>query len=53
MDGADPVTQFLLYFLRAGGTFYSADKKSVQIANQYGQTALQTMHDLMYKYKVD
>ena len=53
MAGADPVTQFLLYFLRAGGTFYSADKKSVQIANQYGQTALQTMYDLLHTAKVD
>jgi multiple sugar transport system substrate-binding protein len=53
MAGADPVTQFLLYFLRAGGTFYSADNKSVQIANQYGQTALQTMYDLIAKDKVD
>jgi multiple sugar transport system substrate-binding protein len=53
MTAADPVTQFFLYFLRAGGTFYSADQKSVQIANQYGETALQTMYDLLNKYKVD
>lgn len=53
MAGADPVTQFFLYFLRAGGTFYSADQKSVQIANQYGETALQTMYDLLHKAKVD
>ncbi len=53
MAGADPVTQFFLYFLRAGGTFYSADQKSVQIANKYGETALQTMYDLLHKAKVD
>lgn len=53
MAGADPVTQFLLYFLRAGGTFYSADNTSVQIANKYGETALQTMYDLINKSKVD
>jgi multiple sugar transport system substrate-binding protein len=51
--GGDPVAQFLLYFLRSGGTFYSADKKSVQIANQYGQAALQIMQDMVDKYKVD
>ncbi len=53
MYGADPVTQFLQYYLRAGGTFYAADKKSVDIANQAGETALQTMYDLIHKYKVD
>lgn len=53
MAGADPVTQFLLYYLRAGGTFYSADQKSVQIANQAGTTALQTMYDLIHTAKVD
>ncbi|MHB8890423.1 MAG: extracellular solute-binding protein [Candidatus Limnocylindrales bacterium] len=53
MAGADPVTQFFLYFLRAGGTFYSADQKSVQIANEHGEIALQTMYDLLHKAKVD
>ena len=53
MAGADPVTQFFLYYLRAGGTFYSADQKSVDIANEAGETALQTMYDLLHKAKVD
>jgi multiple sugar transport system substrate-binding protein len=53
MTGSDPVTQFLLYFLRSGGTFYSTDHKSVQIANQYGQNALQIMQDLISKDHVD
>lgn len=53
MYGADPVTQFLQYYLRAGGTFYTADKKGVDIANQAGETALQTMYDLIHTDKVD
>ncbi len=53
MAGGDPVAQFLLYFLRSGGTFYSADKKSVQIADKSGEAALQIMQDMFNKYKVD
>ena len=51
--GPTPVTQCFLYYLRAGGTFYSADKKSVDIANPAGEIALQTMYDLIHKDKVD
>lgn len=53
MYGGDTVTQFLQFFLRAGGQFYSDDKKSVQIDNQYGEAALQLMHDFFATYKVD
>jgi len=53
MVGGDQMVQFLNYFLQAGGTFYSADKSSVQIDNNYGEVALQTMYDLLNTYEVD
>jgi multiple sugar transport system substrate-binding protein len=53
MMGGDLMIQFLTYFLEAGGHFYSDDGKSVQIDNKYGEAALQTMSDLLNKYKVD
>ena len=53
MMGGDLEIQFLTYFLQAGGQFYSPDGKSVQIDNKYGETALQTMYDLLNTYKVD
>jgi ABC-type glycerol-3-phosphate transport system substrate-binding protein len=53
MMGGDRMNQFLYYFLQAGGTFYSADGKSVQINNKYGEVALQTMYDLLNTAHVD
>jgi multiple sugar transport system substrate-binding protein len=53
MMGGDLMLQFLTYFLQAGGQFYSDDGKSVQLDNEHGETALQTMDDLLSKQKVD
>jgi multiple sugar transport system substrate-binding protein len=53
MMGGDLVIQFLQYFLRSGGEFYTPDLTGVQIANEHGEAALQIMHDLLYKYQVD
>ncbi len=51
--GGDLMVQFCMYFLQAGGTFYSADGKSVTINNEYGRKALQVMYDFIHTYKVD
>ena len=51
--GGDPMIQFLMYFLQAGGTFYGPDGKTVTINNEYGKKALQTMYDFLYTAKVD
>jgi multiple sugar transport system substrate-binding protein len=53
MMGGDKTVQFLNYFLQAGGKFYAADGKSVQINNKYGEAALQTMSDLLNTHHVD
>ena len=53
MMGGDQMNQFLNYFLQAGGKFYSADEKSVQIDNKFGEAALQTMYDLLNTSHVD
>jgi len=49
----DLVGQFCMYFLQAGGTFYSADGKSVTINNEYGKKALKLIYDFIYTYNVD
>ncbi len=53
MMGGDQMNQFLNYFLQAGGKFYSADERSVQINNKSGEAALQTMYDLLNTAHVD